>query len=82
MNAFDILGIPQGADKEAQKRAYRKLCAKYHPDNAKTGNRVKFDEVQKAWGILNGKVSTPIIEPVKKAFVSHVDLFTFSTYYG
>lgn len=78
MNVYEILGISVNDSEEARKKAYRKLCAKYHPDNAQTGNREKFDEIQKAWGILNSKSSGAIFEPIKKVYISHIDLFTFS----
>lgn len=35
MNPYEILGIPDNADDETIKRAYRDLVKKYHPDNFK-----------------------------------------------
>lgn len=82
MDVFKVLGISQTADDDTKKRAYRKLCAKYHPDNAVTGDREKFDEVQTAWGILQGGVSSRVVDIPKKVFISHTDLFHFSIIYS
>ena len=40
---YDVLGVSIGASVDECKKAYRKLCAKYHPDNG--GDPNKFDEV-------------------------------------
>ena len=32
MNPYEILGVPQGADEETIKKAYKELVKKYHPD--------------------------------------------------
>ncbi|RYD71844.1 MAG: molecular chaperone DnaJ, partial [Sphingobacteriales bacterium] len=32
MNAYEILGVPEGATKEEIKRAYRQKAFQYHPD--------------------------------------------------
>ena len=32
---YAVLGLEQGADKDAIKKAYRKLCMKYHPDKVR-----------------------------------------------
>lgn len=72
---YEILGVSIGASVDECKKAYRKLCAKYHPDNG--GDPNKFDEVNKAWtAIENGKfdVSSYI---VKRSGLKHQTLFTF-----
>lgn len=81
MNPFKILGVDDNSDEETCKKAYRKLCAKYHPDNSITGNRDKFDEVQKAWGMLHNKTCLSDIQVSKKVYMSHQDLFHFSFIY-
>lgn len=78
MDVFKVLGISQTADESTKKKAYRKLCAMYHPDNAVTGNREKFDEVQRAWNILQGGVSSMTLDVPKKMYISHTDLFHFA----
>ncbi len=32
MNPYEVLGVPQGADQETIKKAYKELVKKYHPD--------------------------------------------------
>lgn len=80
MNPFKILGVADNSAEDVCKRAYRRLCAKYHPDSL-TGDREKFDEVQKAWGMLHGKQVDVIVQPSKKVYISFQDLFTFSFVY-
>lgn len=43
------LGIPPTATLADAKRSYRLLTAAYHPDNARTGDREKYEQVRKAW---------------------------------
>ena len=53
-NAYDTLGVPNGASDEEIKRAYRKLAAKHHPDRG--GNTAKFQEIQSAYETLSDPV--------------------------
>lgn len=48
-NWWDILEILATSNSDEIKQAYRKLAAKYHPDNQGTGNAEKFIQVQKAY---------------------------------
>ena len=32
MNPYEVLGVPEDADKQTIKKAYRKLAAEHHPD--------------------------------------------------
>jgi len=50
-NAYETLGVPQGASDDEIKRAYRKLAAKHHPD--KGGDTAKFQEIQQAYETLS-----------------------------
>lgn len=43
------LGIPPTATLADAKRSYRLLTAAYHPDNPKSGDREKYEQVRKAW---------------------------------
>ncbi|KPA78484.1 putative mitochondrial chaperone protein DNAj [Leptomonas pyrrhocoris] len=47
-NPYTVLGIKQGADKQAIKKAYRVLARKHHPD-APGGSDEKFREIQEAY---------------------------------
>ena len=53
MNPYQILGISESSSEEEIKKAYRKLSAKYHPDQNKSpGAEKKFKEVQEAYQYL------------------------------
>lgn len=45
----EVLQLSSDADQEMIRTAYRKLAARYHPDNKDTGDSGKFAEVQKAY---------------------------------
>ena len=51
MDPYKILGVPENADKDQLKKAYRKLAAQHHPD--KGGDEDKFKEVNEAYSILS-----------------------------
>lgn len=53
-NAYDTLGVPNGASDEEIKRAYRKLAGQHHPD--KGGDTAKFQEIQSAYETLSDPV--------------------------
>ena len=65
-NPYQILGVEQNAPIEVCKKAHRKLCVKYHPDNG--GDANKFDEVNKF------DTSNFVI---KHSHLRHKTLFTF-----
>jgi hypothetical protein len=46
---YEVLQVSDMADPEIIRSAWRRLIARYHPDNQATGDPVKFDEVQKAY---------------------------------
>lgn len=51
MSPYEVLGVREGSDKAECKRAYRKLCIKYHPDNG--GSPEMFDRINKAWAMID-----------------------------
>lgn len=78
MNPYEILGVEPSATEVEIKKAYRKLCVKYHPDN-NNGDSGMFDTVQKAYKMLTDKSG------VDMTFVQHsTDLKhqTFTTIVG
>lgn len=64
MSPYEVLGVKEGADKATCKKAYRKLCMKYHPDNG--GDTEMFDRVNKAWSMIDKGVKTYIRRVQKK----------------
>jgi hypothetical protein len=56
-NYYTILGLPQGASKDAVKKAYRRLAMQYHPDkNPSPDAKQKFILLTEAYdGLMEGK---------------------------
>jgi curved DNA-binding protein len=50
---YEILQVSPKADQETIVRVYRLLAKRYHPDNKKTGDADKFDELTKAYRVLS-----------------------------
>jgi curved DNA-binding protein len=50
---YEILQVSPRADKETIGRVYRLLAKRYHPDNKKTGDVDRFDELTKAYRVLS-----------------------------
>ncbi|MBP3359667.1 MAG: J domain-containing protein [Clostridia bacterium] len=60
MNPYEVLGVPEGADEETIKRAYKELVKKYHPDKYVNNPLAdlaseKLKEVNKAYDMLTNK---------------------------
>ncbi|MCX7714489.1 MAG: J domain-containing protein [Clostridia bacterium] len=60
MNPYEVLGVPEGADEETIKRAYRELVKKYHPDKYANNPLAdlaseKLKEINKAYDMLMNK---------------------------
>lgn len=69
MNPFQILGVLPNASKMECKKAYKRLCLKYHPDSP-TGDAQKFQQICKAYELT--KKTT-----FKRAKLVHNTLFTY-----
>ena len=50
---YIVLGIDPNADSETIQAAYAKLAPKYHPSNAETGDRNKFEVLNQAYEVLS-----------------------------
>jgi len=53
LDYYEILQVSSNADRETIDRVYRLLAKRYHPDNAGTGDAVKFDSLTKAYRALS-----------------------------
>ena len=49
---YHILGLPEGANEEEIKKAYRKLALQYHPDVNSDASAEKFHEIKEAYQAL------------------------------
>jgi curved DNA-binding protein CbpA len=50
---YQILGVPEDADEETIKKAFRELAKKYHPDRG--GDAEKFKKIVEAYRVLSDK---------------------------
>jgi curved DNA-binding protein len=50
---YEILQVSPRADQETIGRVFRLLAKRYHPDNKKTGDAGRFDELTKAYRLLS-----------------------------
>lgn len=76
LNPYEVLGVKNGTSVEDCKKAYKKLCKIHHPDN-NGGNREKFDEVNKAWNMINDVGSELSITDMSQTYLRHYSLFKF-----
>lgn len=58
MNPYEVLGVPENADADTVKAAYRELVKKYHPDNYKDNPLAdlaneKLQEINEAYDMIN-----------------------------
>ena len=75
-NPYEVLGVANNTPVDECKKAYRRLSRTYHPDNG--GDSNKFDEVQKAWKLIeSGNVQLPIDFVIKRNHLRHKTLFSF-----
>lgn len=62
MNPYEVLGVPEGADEETIKKAYKELVKKYHPDKYINNPLAdlaseKLKEINKAYDMLTNNNS-------------------------
>ena len=51
---YEVLSVPRNADKDAIKKAFRKLAQQYHPDVNKTAEaEARFKEINEAYQVLS-----------------------------
>lgn len=80
VNPYKVLGVADNSSKDICKKAYRQLCTRYHPDSV-TGDREKFEEVNKAWGMIeSGKFTLVTLTGARH--LSHSSLLNFSVISG
>lgn len=53
VNHYEILQLNANADCETVERVYRLLAKRYHPDNAVSGDEVRFRAVREAFEVLS-----------------------------
>jgi len=46
---YEVLGVAEGEPGANIENAYKRLRGRFHTDKQETGDRIKYDEVQKAW---------------------------------
>ena len=76
MNPYKILGVSSDATLSECKKAYRKLCAKYHPDSG-NGDVHKFNEVTMAWNMIQDGTAQKVMFFAHKK-LRHNSLFSYS----
>lgn len=72
MNPYDVLGVSSLSDKTEIKKKYRELAKRFHPDSP-TGDASKFDEVKKAYEMIENGTCGSFI---KKGSYVHKSAFT------
>jgi curved DNA-binding protein CbpA len=50
---YEVLQISPNAEPDTVHRVYRLLAQRFHPDNAETGNEVRFRTLAEAYGVLS-----------------------------
>lgn len=50
---YEVLQVSSRADQQTIERVFRHLAKRYHPDNAESGDAVRFTEVMRAYEVLS-----------------------------
>lgn len=69
-----VLGLPEGAEMQEVKKAYRRLAKETHPDLGGDGER--FKEINDAYTAIEKGTYVPV-RP-KRGHLTHETLFTYS----
>ena len=75
LNAYKVLGVPEGTSKDECRKAYRKLCIKHHPDNG--GDPAKFSEITKAWQLIESGKTAQMVSSIVRNGLRHKSMFDF-----
>lgn len=69
---YEVLGVQRGADKEAIKKAYRKMAIQFHPDKNRGNAQAeeKFKEATEAYEVLSDDQKRAAYDQFGKAGVS------------
>ncbi len=62
---YEVLGIEPSSSSEVVQSAYAKLAKKYHPSNADTGDKEKFEAVNLAYEVLSDPVLRQSFDKIK-----------------
>jgi len=57
--AYEILGVSENSTPDEIKKSFRKLAAKYHPDNKSTGNEDTFKKLNEANQLIESYRNAP-----------------------
>lgn len=72
---YSVLNLSSDTPFDVCKKKYRLLCIKYHPDSL-NGDIIKFNELQKAWGLIKMEHSQ-VVNKKRKTHLTHFDMFNF-----
>jgi curved DNA-binding protein len=67
---YELLQISPNADNETIHRVYRYLAARFHPDNATTGDALKFQLVKTAYEVLSHPTRRTEFDSARKSLTS------------
>lgn len=57
--AYELLGVNENSSEDEIKKSFRKLAAKYHPDNKATGDESKFKKINEANQFIDSYKNSP-----------------------